>query len=279
MKPAIRQWLAVRIPYGVSDPEILVAALQRLGMLGLEEQADAFEVYFEMQDDIELLKAVGAILPSAGARSGAITISTIIENGWQSKWQEYFRPLKITNDIGIRPPWVEPERTWPIEIVIQPGMAFGTGTHATTQLALRLLEKYLRKGMRVMDAGCGSGILTIAALKLGAGYVQAWDIDGQVQENFYENLHLNACQTGFEFRIGDVTSLAEYPVDLIISNIERQANLKLLTQVSLQPRRIPLIFTGLLCEESAVFNEAVVNYGLEVLTELKADEWMALVVK
>jgi len=68
-------------------------------------------------------------------------------------------------------------------------------------------------------------------------------------------------------------------VDLIISNIERQANLKLLTQVSLQPRRIPLIFTGLLCEESAVFNEAVVNYGLEVLTELKADEWMALVVK
>jgi len=279
VKPAIRQWLAVRIPYGVSDPEILVAALQRLGMLGLEEQADAFEVYFEMQDDIELLKAIGAVLPPAEARSGAITISTIIENGWQSKWQEYFRPLKITNNIGIRPPWVEPDHTWPIEIVIQPGMAFGTGTHATTQLALRLLEKYLRKGMRVMDAGCGSGILTIAALKLGAGYVQAWDIDAQVQENFYENLHLNACQTGFEFRIGDVTSLAEYPVDLIISNIERQANLKLLAQVSLQARRIPLIFTGLLCEESAVFNEAVVNYGLEVLTELKADEWMALVVK
>ena len=279
MKPATRQWLAVRIPYGVSDPEILVAALQRLGMLGLEEQADAFEVYFEMQDDTELLKAIVAILPSAGAPGGAITIRTIVENGWRNKWQEYFRPLKITNNIGIRPPWVEPDRTWPIEIVIQPGMAFGTGTHPTTQLALRLLEKYLRKGMRVIDAGCGSGILTIAALKLGAGHVQAWDIDAQVQENFYANLHLNACQTGFEFRIGDVTGLAEYPVDLVISNIERQANLKLLAQVSLQPRRIPVIFTGLLCEESAVFNEAVVNYGLEVLTELKADEWMALVVK
>jgi len=137
----------------------------------------------------------------------------------------------------------------------------------------------LTPGDVLLDAGCGSGILTIAALKLGAAQVSAWDIDSLVIDNFNENLELNGLSRKVAIQIGDVTALPNYNYDLIVSNIERQSNLRLLEALVRQQNRPLVIFTGLLKEENEIFTNKVLNYGREILDQDTEDEWLALVIK
>ncbi|MFH1214234.1 MAG: 50S ribosomal protein L11 methyltransferase [Candidatus Neomarinimicrobiota bacterium] len=283
------RWLKIAVPKGAYDLEMFTARLTQWGMLGLQEADDRFEIYFPLA----LKPALPELLADFFRNRPDIkpVITEIADDGWGYKWQEYFKPQIISPRITVRPFWEKPIRAVAIEIVLKPGMAFGTGTHATTHMALGLLEKYLRPGMNILDAGCGSGILTIAALKLGAARVAAWDIDPSVITNFDENLELNGITENYSLNIGDVTQLSvhrpsgehsdrpNYDYDLIVSNIERQPNLKLLAALVRQEKRPLVIFTGLLKEEYELFKNAVLNYGREVLDNITEDEWIALVVK
>jgi len=269
-----QRWLKVLIPKSAGNEELIIARLIQWGMLGLQETDTDYETYFPLNMKLSLPELVAAEWPQLN-----ITITEIADNGWSTRWQEYFKPQTISPRIAVRPYWEKPLNDVPVEIVLKPGMAFGTGTHPTTHLALLMLEKYLTPGDVLLDAGCGSGILTIAALKLGAAQVSAWDIDSLVIDNFNENLELNELSRKVAIQIGDVTALPNYNYDLIVSNIERQSNLRLLEALVHQRNRPLVIFTGLLKEENEIFTNKVLNYGREILDQDTEDEWLALVIK
>ncbi|HOU17611.1 MAG TPA: 50S ribosomal protein L11 methyltransferase [Candidatus Marinimicrobia bacterium] len=269
-----QRWLKVLIPKSAGNEELIIARLIQWGMLGLQETDTDYEIYFPLNMKLSLPELIAAEWPQLN-----ITITEIVDNGWSTRWQEYFKPQIITPRIAVRPYWEKPLKDVPVEIVLKPGMAFGTGTHPTTHLALLMLEKYLTPGNSLLDAGCGSGILTIAALKLGAAQVSAWDIDSLVIDNFNENLELNGLSRKVAIQIGDVTALPNYNYDLIVSNIERLSNLRLLEALVHQRNRPLVIFTGLLKEENEIFTNKVLNYGREILDQDTEDEWLALVIK
>lgn len=118
-----------------------------------------------------------------------ITVSGVNEEDWANSWKEYYKPIKIGEKIVIVPAWEKyTQQDGEIIVRMDPGMAFGTGTHETTRLVIKLLEKYIKNGMRVADVGCGSGILAICASKLGAAECKAYDIDPVAVKVANENI-------------------------------------------------------------------------------------------
>ena len=145
---------------------------------------------------------------------------TQTRENWHLAWQEHFKPVVIDNKLAVIPHW-ENDKPAEITIRIKPGMAFGTGHHETTWLMLSQMLKYLKPGMSVLDLGTGSGILSIAAKKMGAGKVDSVEHDPDCEPNFYENLQLNKIIDGIQFHHGDVLSWIKLDYDLIMANINR----------------------------------------------------------
>ena len=151
-----------------------------------------------------------------------IITQTVREEDWENAWKAYFKPVKISDFVVIKPTWEEYSAA-PEEVVIEidPGMAFGTGNHETTRMCVRFLEEYIEPGMTVIDAGCGSGILSIAAAKFGAKRVYALDLDPVAVEVTGNNAGRNGCADAIEVRKSDL--LAEVPentqADIVVANI------------------------------------------------------------
>lgn len=137
-----------------------------------------------------------------------IVQKTVDDEDWKDKWKDYFKPVRAGERIWVKPSWesFEPDDPDDIVIEIDPGMAFGTGTHETTSLTLRMLEKYMKPGDRVLDVGCGTGILSIAAAKLGASEVLGIDIESAAVEISNENFRANGVSAE---RSGDMSAGAE----------------------------------------------------------------------
>lgn len=164
---------------------------------------------------------------------GAAEISTkeVKEEDWANGWKQYFKPIAITDRMIVKPTW-EPYEAQPGEIILEldPGMAFGTGTHATTSLCLRTLEQTIKPGMKVIDVGTGSGILAIAAAKLGAESVLALDLDPVAVSSAAENVKINGMEDQIEVVHSDLlqilksdtaaeSSKFQLPATLVVANI------------------------------------------------------------
>ncbi|MEK6222472.1 MAG: 50S ribosomal protein L11 methyltransferase, partial [Chloroflexota bacterium] len=137
----------------------------------------------------------------------APTFKPIENENWMEAWKTHYRPIEIGEKLLILPAWLENSNPTRIPIKIDPGMAFGTGTHPTTQLSLTLLEGYLQPGQPVMDIGCGSGILSIAAHKLGASSVYGVDISQEIIRNAQGNAKLNDIDENLSFAVGSVQEI------------------------------------------------------------------------
>ena len=138
-----------------------------------------------------------------------MTLDELKEEDWAFGWQKYYKPMEIGRRLLVVPEWEKNtvDCGGRVPLILDPGLAFGTGSHATTQLCLQALEKTVRPGDRVLDLGCGSGILSIAALKLGAESAQAVDIDEKCLNVAYENAALNGIgRDRYTVRVGDVLS-------------------------------------------------------------------------
>lgn len=271
-----KQWLRYEFPKGDYDIEILIALLADIPCLGLIEKDEIIEAYFDTNNETRIEKQIQEIIQYFPGIVIDYSKTLIKNQDWHLSWQDYFKPIRISSGIAIYPHWEKYNGTEPIRIAVIPGMAFGTGTHATTQMALKLLEKMVRPGMKILDAGCGGGILTIAALKLGAGFVDAWDIDPDIEDNFREQMELNDTPNRFKLTIGDVTRRNDYKYDLVLSNIERKPNLALLQNMNKHGKVPSCIFTGILKDEYAMFKSKVLNYDLVFKAEMFQDEWAAL---
>lgn len=208
---------------------------------------------------------------------------TVTEADWSEAWKQHYHPIHIGKKLVIVPAWMENPEPARVEIRMDPGMAFGTGTHPTTQLCLELVETQARGGQPVLDIGCGSGILAVAALKLGASHALGVDIDPDSVRVSLENAALNAVSERFEVGLGSVAevrrgdfSLKQAP--LVLANILAPVLINLLDE-GLGELVTPggaLVLSGIIAEQSPGVEAALMKHGLRLEQRLQQGDWVAL---
>jgi len=151
---------------------------------------------------------------------GIVTTREVNDEDWATAWKKYYKPAKIGERVVIKPTWEEYKaRAGEVIVELDPGMAFGTGTHETTMMCVKLLEKYVGKGCTVFDVGCGSGILGITAARLDAGRVVCVDIDEVSCKVSRENAELNKVTDKLDIRCGNLLDVVADKADVIVANI------------------------------------------------------------
>ena len=246
----------------------------------------------DFADEDELLQKVIKGLLELGqivdVGEGSIEIGTTAEEDWINNWKQYFHQFTI-DDIRIIPSWEEVPTEDSEEMIlhIDPGMAFGTGKHESTQLAIRGIRKYLKPGMRMLDIGTGSGILGIIALKSGAEYVFGTDLDENVLPAIAENLEKNEIDAAaFEYCIGDITEeqavqeKAGADYDIVVANIIAEILAGITPQVPHHLKKGGYYITsGILQTHAQVVRDAVAEAGLTIVEEVPMGEWESIVAR
>jgi ribosomal protein L11 methyltransferase len=258
----MKRWLVVELSIAKEFGEAVSNFLIEQGATGIEEiegdlKCERLRTYFP-QDGKEkknlkalrhYLKSLEKIAPEIP--HAQIKIASLAEQDWSENWKRFFKPVPVTPRFVVKPPWSKIRlKRGQSSIDIIPGMAFGTGTHATTLLSIQALEERLKKkGLSVLDVGTGSGILSIIAAKLGAKKVWGMDIDGVAVENARENVEKNRVSAIAKIRKGSIGDLHK-KFDVVVANIDlkslRKMRKPLLNHLK---KRGFLILSGILEQE------------------------------
>ena len=218
------------------------------------------------------------------------TAMPLTENDWAYSWQKYYKPLAVGEKLFIVPQW---EKDQPVPagrtaVCLNPGLTFGTGSHASTQLCLAALEQAVRPGCSVLDLGCGSGILSIAALMLGAGTADAVDIDPKAVDVAYENAALNGIgRDRYSVRAGDVLSdrgllarLGERKYDLVLANIVADVIIPLgAVAPGLMQDDGLFLCSGIIDSRAGEVASALERSGLRVTGRREQNGWVAMTAR
>jgi ribosomal protein L11 methyltransferase len=211
---------------------------------------------------------------------------SIADQNWMDAWKTRYQPIPIGKHLMIVPAWMQSPDPLRIPIRIDPGMAFGTGTHPTTQLCLALIEDHTPKGADVIDVGCGSGILSVAALKLGARQALGVDIDDAAIKSSEENAAANGVADHLLLAVGSVKDIRDgkfafSSAQLVLANILAPVIIRLF-DVGLGDLIAPngvLILSGILAEQSGGVISAAEIHGLKLVDKRQMGDWVALVVE
>ena len=203
------------------------------------------------------------------------------EEEWQNSWKEHFDVLHVGKRIVIKPTWRDYESTDDdVVIALDPGMAFGTGHHPTTRMCLELIEEHVAPGMDVFDLGCGSGILSIAAAKLGAARVTGMEIDSVAVASAHENIHENGLNERIEVLEGTLPNpgIAPASFDLAVANISAKIVIELAAEIlrAVRPNGT-VIASGILLERQTEVEEALASAGAVIRHTRVDGDWIALV--
>ncbi len=210
-------------------------------------------------------------------------IRGVSEKDWESNWRKYFKPREITDRFVIKPSWESYESLDETKSVIEidPGMAFGTGTHSTTVLCIGLMEKYQTKACKkVLDVGSGSGILSVAAAMLGAEDVRGIEIDPVAVKVGKENVKKNHFEQTVHIQEGDLTKGLNYKADMAVANLTADLIKALSSTVSDHLIKHGIfICSGILCEKKEEVVFAVQSAGFEILETREDGDWCAVAAK
>ena len=242
-------------------------------------------------DSIDLLQRVKQGLDSLGAAApnfqSKIGIETVNDQDWLHQWKKYFQPIQI-GKVLIVPEWDSSSHESEIVFTIDPGSAFGTGQHATTNLCIEALQEYLQVGDCVLDIGCGSGILSIISLLLGASHVTAFDIDPVAIEVTKKNSGLNPVdQSALQLHVGDILSdsklykeLSQNKYDIVVANIVADVIIGLSHTLNdfVKPGGI-FIASGIIDERLEDVLDSLQFAKLSVVDIKTADGWCCIVAK
>ena len=253
------------------------------------EQSERVRItgYYPDSVDIEDIAAQAnerlAELDGFGLETGDIELTRqeLAEEDWADNWKKYFEPARITHDLTIVPSWTDYEVTTGEKIIkLDPGMAFGTGTHPTTKMSLFALEQVLRGGETVLDVGTGSGVLSIASSLLGAKEIFAYDLDDVAVRVAQENIALNAGTENIHVAAGDLLKGVDIEADVIVANILADILVNLTDDAyRLLKDEGYLIMSGIISEKWNLVRESAEVAGFFLETHMIQGEWNACVFK
>lgn len=250
------------------------------------DRAAVVKGYFSQDDDIEgiieYIKGKIEELKELGIETGQgkIISTAVFEEDWATSWKKYYKTTKLGNRIVIKPRWEEytPEND---EIIVEldPGMAFGTGTHETTMMCIEFLEEYVKPQNRVFDIGTGSGILAITASKLGASEVIGVDIDEVAVDAARENVEFNNIKN-VDIRCGNLVDVVEGKADIIVANIIADIIISLADQIKDYLSDDGLfICSGIINDRKTDVIEALEKKGFKIQEVREMGEWVAVTSK
>lgn len=242
----------------------------------------------EMKEKIENGLDELALFVDLGERK--ISFDETDDEDWINNWKAYFKPFRVTDDIVIKPTWetLEDVKEGDIVVNIDPGTAFGTGTHETTKLCIQGMEDYLNADSKVLDIGCGSGILSIIALKLGVDYAVGTDIDPIAVEVAKENAAVNEIQDGkftvYEGNLIDDEALQKEvgfgAYDVVVANILADVIIPLSSQVSKFMKKDGIfISSGIIDIKKDEVEAALIQNGFEIIKINQMGDWFSFLAK
>ena len=247
------------------------------------DQCDPEKVMLQVQDILQDIKQYCNI------GKGTITLSETEDKDWINNWKTFFKPFRAAENIVIKPTWEEytKENDDDVLIEIDPGIAFGTGSHETTKLCIQALDQYVKKGDSVLDVGCGSGILSIAALKLGASHATAIDIDEVAVKVAGENMEVNHIPTtDYTLYAGDLISddalkeQAGIGHDIVVANILADVIIPLTSVIRPHIKKDGLYITsGIINTKEDEVKAALQENGFEILAIEHMKEWCCFIAK
>ncbi len=261
------------------------------------ENDNTAKVHFYMEPEncdpekimLQVQNIISEISEFCETGSGTISLSETEDKDWINNWKAFFKPFRAANNIVIKPTWENYEREKDSDIVIEidPGIAFGTGSHETTRLCIQALEKYVKPGHSVLDIGCGSGILSIAALKLGAKHATAIDIDEVAVRSAAENMETNKIPaTQYALYDGDLITDQYLKVsagqnhDIAVANILADVIIPLTGVIRPHIRKGGLYITsGILDTKEADVLEAMNDNQFEILGVEHMKEWCCIIAR
>ena len=238
------------------------------GQNKLEEIKDALKVLLS-EDENNMLGSL------------EVNVDVIDDEDWMNSYKDHFKTIQLTDNIIVKPSWEEiPEGNTKKVLELDPGMAFGTGDHATTSLCAQLMDKAGCEGKDILDVGTGSGILAICADLLGGKEILGIDIDPIAVEVAKENGKYNNCGSNVKFKVGDLTKGTDFKADIVVANLMAEIVIMLAGAVKkhMKPGAI-FISSGILLEKKKKVTDAFEELGLSVVEVLDKGEWSAIVAK
>lgn len=296
-------WLEVSLTVSAEAAEAVSEVLSRFAPEGVALEATSFQVtpddhgvpvgpvivraYLPADAALEAKRAkleeslwhLGQLLPLP-----APSYKAIANTNWSEAWKSNFKPIRIGRRLIVVPAWIDqPLEAGDVPIILDPGMAFGTGTHPTTQLCLAAVERHLQPGQAVIDLGTGSGILAIAAAKLGSGPVSAYDIDGEAVRVAGENAAVNGVAGQLHIARGSLAELraAGQQAPLVLANILARVLVDLFDQ-GLADLVAPgglIVLSGILDTQAFEVRGALQRYGLTLAAQEQIEDWVAIIAR
>ncbi len=267
--------LEVLVPADRNLHDVLVAELSEVGYESFLESESGLSAFISSRHDcpdlrrrtVELIRKVGSFLDPH--------FRVIESRNWNEEWERSMRPIEVGRFV-ILPPWSEGLSPGKIPLWIEPKMSFGTGHHESTRLALRFVDRLVKEGSHVLDAGTGTGVLAIAAAYLGAAHVVAFDIDPWSAANCPENIGRNGMSERVQFVHGDIRDVRDNDFDLIVANINRNVLAELIPDFAGRLRQEgEVVLSGLLRNDRDFMIGLVRDAGLSLLVEEVEGEWWA----
>lgn len=256
------------------DPAVVAFSSDHAVVKGYLQESE------ELNDQIEMIreKVHSLAAHAIDYGPGLVTSTEIFEEDWANEWRKYYKPKRVTERLTVKPTW-EPYTATEGEIVVEmdPGGAFGTGTHETTMMCMMQLDKTVKPGCTVYDIGCGSGILGITAAKLGAGRVLAVDNDPAATAATKENALVNGVSDQLEIIQGNLLDQAHGPADVIVANIIADVIIYLARHIHrFMHEDSDFIASGILVEKKQDVLNALDMNGLTVVEVQEMGEWCAI---
>ncbi|HEX7356757.1 MAG TPA: 50S ribosomal protein L11 methyltransferase [Ignavibacteriaceae bacterium] len=280
MNKLFKEYIITAEPF---NAEILSSILWELNIDGINEEVNCLKVFTQdenvtaslIENELLLLKENKLL------REFSVQENFIVERNWNEEWEKSREVVHINDRIVIKPTFKDyTSNPGEIVITLDPKMSFGTGDHQTTRICLNFIEKYIKPGMKILDAGSGTAILGIAAAKLGAKKVIAFDIDEWSFENGIENTKLNQVEEVVEIKQCELNYITEDNFDLIIANIQKNILLDLADGFKERIKQNGvLILSGLLEIDREQIVQVYSDLGFKVIDYMKLEEWIGIVFK
>ena len=266
------------------NAELISGLMWELDIIGVNEEVNCIKIFTKEESKVSA-DDVKELLQRFADEKMLFTYSVeenyVEDKNWNEEWEKSVNVIEVSDRIVIKPSFRDyADKPGQIVITIDPKMSFGTGEHQTTKLVLQLLEKYVQKGMKMLDVGSGTGVLSIAAVKLGAASAIAVDNDEWCFGNAKENCELNFASGNVDVRLGEIKDIEENDFDLITANIQKNILLDISKDLKAKIKSNGIIIlSGLLFQDEEDILKRYTSLGFQFNEKKTLDEWIAMIFK